>query len=598
MGCGGRQKHLEVRPEQKWDYISLKDFKSNSCLTVFAYSYVFFSLGLSIAVYAVDTFTAVNLLVYNKWSSQIEPTTIIPFDVSKWIFSGCIIASVVNLVFEHIRARRVMVRGSVAECYLDNLAVRLESAKLGRGQGWRRFLVFAELTKSKKGAEYIALFTYFSFQSWVRVIFCSGPRQVINALTLYAVYNSQLIPTEFGSVDRTLMNFFGKIETLASQDYQQAIILSGMLFTLVVWVFSFISLLIAVVFFVFFLWHYIPRQDGGLSGYCSRKINKRLMKVVSVKVNKAIAKEEEDRLKAERKAAKKAGEKTPLGMQASMPSLPTFMDGSKADSLSEMPTLSHSDTMSTLPPYVSRPGTPGSIEMSALDQKKPIPSRQATQNSTFSSRAPLLGGASPMGMERSASPAPSLNMNYPAARPGTAQSNRSFDGPGQMQRTQTGNSSGFGAPYTASPSLSNQNMPAMPAPIRSPVPMDNYGRPMPRPVNQLAGRPMPDNASIRDGRASPAPSMYSNRGPPPNGPVYNGPAYQQPMRSATNPMPRYQQPQYQQPQRNMTAPMPPRQQQDYFNPRPGTSASQRGRAGPGYGYNNDVEAQRGPGPRY
>lgn len=58
---------------------------------------------------------------------------------------------------------RVMKRGSVAECYLDNLAVRLESVRFGEGQGWRRFLVFAELTKSKKGAEYVALFTYFSF---------------------------------------------------------------------------------------------------------------------------------------------------------------------------------------------------------------------------------------------------------------------------------------------------------------------------------------------------------------------------------------------------------------------------------------------------
>ena len=57
-----------------------------------------------------------------------------------------------------------MKRGSVAECYLDNLAVRLESLRVGKGQGFRRFLVFAELTKSKKGAEYIALFSYFSFQ--------------------------------------------------------------------------------------------------------------------------------------------------------------------------------------------------------------------------------------------------------------------------------------------------------------------------------------------------------------------------------------------------------------------------------------------------
>lgn len=143
---------------------SLRDFKSTSCFTPFAYGYLWFSLLLSFAVYGVDTFTAINLLAFNTWSSTIEPTQLVPLDVSKWIFSICIIASFVNLGFEHLRAMRVMKRSSVAECYLDSLAVRLESARVGEGQGWRRFLVFAELTKSKKGVEYVALFTYFSFQ--------------------------------------------------------------------------------------------------------------------------------------------------------------------------------------------------------------------------------------------------------------------------------------------------------------------------------------------------------------------------------------------------------------------------------------------------
>lgn len=114
------------------------------------------------AVYGVDSFTAINLLAFDSWSSQVKPK--VEFEYLKWIFSVCIILSFVNLGFEHIRARRVMNRGSVAECFLDNLAVRLESIRMGSGQGWRRFLVFAELTKSKKGAEYVALFTYFSFQ--------------------------------------------------------------------------------------------------------------------------------------------------------------------------------------------------------------------------------------------------------------------------------------------------------------------------------------------------------------------------------------------------------------------------------------------------
>ncbi|KAI1846045.1 hypothetical protein JX265_000969 [Neoarthrinium moseri] len=690
MGCGGRKKTFEVRPEQKWDYISLKDFKSNSGFTVAAYVYVYISILISIAVYGVDSFTAVSLLVFGQWTSSIEPSQLISFDVSKWIFSICIIASFINLAFEHVRAWRVMSRGSVAESYLDTLAVRLESTRMGKGQGWRRFLVFAELTKSKKGAEYVALFTYFSFQSWIRVIFCSGPRQFVNALTLYAVFTSELIPTEGGSADKTIMNFFEKIGSLANENYQQAVVLSGMLFTLVIWVISALSLLMAALFYVFFLWHYIPRQDGGLSGYCERKINKRLMKVVSAKVNKAIAKEEQQRMKAEMKAAKRAGEKPPLRQQATLPTLPN-VGLKKDDSLPEMPMLSRTETMATLPQYTSRPGTPNGFEMTSMDQKRPLPSRTNTlaSQSSYSSRAPLMGGAASMG--RSTSPVPTLPQvdlnNYPPVRPGTAQSNRTFGGPApSLHRIATGNSSNFGLPQTQTPGpYSPDGLPAMPAPARSPTAgsMDGYGnRPMPRPMNQFGSRPGPQgppgpqNRPMYDdgmgsraspapsaysnrgppmqfddgmggrsspaptafssrgppmqfddgmggrsspapsvfsnrgpptqpmfddgmgGRSSPAPSTYSNRGPPRNGPMYNGPAYS-PMRSATNPVASPNMPQFP-PQRNMTAPPMPSRQDDFIS-RPGTASSQRTmpmpRTGPGYGYNNDVESQRGP-PRW
>lgn len=163
MGCSSnRKKQTREFADQKWDYINLQDFKARGCGPGFAYGYLWFMLIISIAVYAVDSFTAVNLLAFNRWSSKIKPT--IPFDVSKCIFSVCILLSFVNLAFEGFRAIRVMKRGNVAECFLDSLAVRWESIRCGQGQGWKRFLVFAELTRSKKGSEYVALFTYFSFK--------------------------------------------------------------------------------------------------------------------------------------------------------------------------------------------------------------------------------------------------------------------------------------------------------------------------------------------------------------------------------------------------------------------------------------------------
>ncbi|PQE07770.1 pheromone-regulated membrane protein [Rutstroemia sp. NJR-2017a BVV2] len=515
MGCGSRRvKADDLRPEQKWDFISLNDFKSTSCFTPFAYAYLWISLFISTAVYAVDTFTAINLLAFNRWSGEINPY--IPLNISKWIFSGCIIASWVNLGFEHLRAFRTMRRGAVAESYLDNLAVRLECIRMGNaGRGWRRFLVFAELTKSKKGAEYVALFTYFAFQSWIRVIFCQGPRQVINAMTLYSVFKSNLDPSDAGDVGDTLVEFFKKIGILAEAEHQQAVILSGMVFTLVIWIFSILSLILAILFYLLFLWHYVPNSDGGLTGYCERKINDRLTQIVSVKVNKAIEEEERKRAKAEAKAVKK-GEKPPTGRQAT---LPTFADSqTDGDKLPEMPMLSRQDTMTTLPQYTSRPGTPSgnvpqvaSFELDQLEKARPQPGRSIT-GSSYASNAPLLNNAGPVGYGRS-SPPPSVPDVNTDVFPGPQRTNTAGSQNSQWQRGPPQGPPRMFSPmgpdrgFTASPMsyADGRNTPGFPGPQRQNT-MDSYGRPIPR-----SNTPMGPPPSM--GRRTPFDPNMQNQNP-------------------------------------------------------------------------------------
>ena len=73
--------------------------------------------------------------------------------------------------------------GVIAASYLDPLAVRIQSIRMGaNGRGWRRFLVFAALTKGRKGNEYVALFTYFSFEGKVAFYNCS--KIILNVLSM------------------------------------------------------------------------------------------------------------------------------------------------------------------------------------------------------------------------------------------------------------------------------------------------------------------------------------------------------------------------------------------------------------------------------
>jgi hypothetical protein len=567
MGClSHRKKQTEDLAETKWEYISLNDFKSSGCGAPFAYGYLMFLMILSVTFYSVDIFTAVNLLAFNRWASQIDPA--IPIDISKWIFSVCIILSIVNLVYEGIRASRVMKRGNVAECYLDSLAVRWESLRFGGGQGFKRFMVFAELTKSKKGTEYIALFTYFSFQSWIRVLICSGPRQFVNAMTLKSVYEAQFA-IQNASIGGSITEFFLKIKFIAETDYRQAVILSGMLFTLVVWAFSFLFLVAAVLFYVFFLFHWIPRSDGGLSGYCERKVNKALLKIVTDKVNKALAKGQK---KAEMRNAKEFG----LERAATLPTLPNIA-ASQPDGLPKMPVLSRNDTMTTLPAYSPPTAT---FELGPLDQKRPMPSRSTTMASdaTYSSRAPLTASAADMGYGRPASPSaprlPDIDPPMFPPRPGTAQSQRSLasrpgttrpgttrppPGHAPQQLYESMSDVGIVRPGTTRPppshapqqfeSMSDVGVsyggPAASRPLNNydrPGTHNNYPGPNPGPRQYAAYKP--------EGRATIDPYSAPTWEDAPGPGQYGGPMRpsQMPPRSATAPIP----------PRSATTPMPPR----------------------------------------
>ncbi|KAH7381252.1 hypothetical protein DE146DRAFT_279673 [Phaeosphaeria sp. MPI-PUGE-AT-0046c] len=456
MGCcGDREKGLIVSEEQKWDFINLSDFKSTSCLAPFSYAWLWILVIVSCAIYLADAFTAVNLLAFNNWSSQVKPT--IPFEIAKWIFAITIIISYVFLIYRYFRAIRVIKSGSVTECYLEPVAAIWQSMRITKqGQGWRRFLVFAELTKSKKGANYIALFVYFQFKSALLVIVAQGPRTAINAMTLYAVMQAQLLPVgEHASDGRSdFEQFFVNIKLMVDNgNKQETVIYFAMLFSLIIWVIAALGLIISGLFYVLFLWHYIPKADGTLTQYCRRKVETRLERIVGKKVKKAIEKADQKRREEERRAIKK-GNLDPAQTRPTLPKLEHDDDTSTVFSLQRSDTMT---TNTTLPPYSAngpiRTNTMSTNRTVApslppVDERPMIPTRSNTQgtnysNASYRSNAPLLDQAGGMGAATPAEPMPALDRRNdyfpqqpmrpytPTSRPftPTSQGGRSTPGP-------------------------------------------------------------------------------------------------------------------------------------------------------------------------
>ncbi|KAL9604666.1 MAG: hypothetical protein Q9219_000386 [cf. Caloplaca sp. 3 TL-2023] len=455
MGCCGERERLEdARAEQKWSYINLRDFKSTSSFSPFSYAILYIFLIVSVAVYAVDLFTAANLLFFNRWSGQVKP--VISFKIARWIFAACILLSLVLLVYRWIRALRVIKSGVVAASYLDPLAVRIQSIRPGsRGQGWRRFLVFTALTEGRKGAEYVALFTHFSFEAWMRIVFAQGPRQLLNAQTLYAVMQADLVPAGAHAPKdghSSMSQFWANLSILANHNREQAAILFGMLFTLIIWVISVVSLLVACVLYLTFLWHHIPSSDGTLARYCRRKIDTRLSKIVSVKVNKALARE--DRLRAREAARTPSGEQLiPVKRQPTLPMVdddnqvlgPGFLTRQTTQNTFSSAPSHHAAELTTL---VRQPTIPN---VSPIDQRPDAPSRSTTQSSTrsfdsYGSDAPLMSAAASMGY------GPSRSFSRPLPSRSTSSTRLSFDRP-EFTRKPTASSQNSQYSYNSAVSI-------------------------------------------------------------------------------------------------------------------------------------------------
>ncbi|CAG8009615.1 unnamed protein product [Penicillium salamii] len=404
MLCSGDREKGDVAMEEKWDYVNLDDFKSESCWTPFSYFFLWVFFIISLAVYGVDTFTAVNLLAFSRWSGRVEPA--IPFNISRWIFAACIIASFVLLAYRWFHAIRAIRSGSITRSFLDPLAVRVQSIRFGeKGRGYRRFLVFAELTKDRKAAEYVALYAYFSFQFWMNTIFADGPRQVINAITLYSVMQMDLIPGGKNAAhddgSSSVGQFFNNVKILAEDNNLQAVVLFGMLFTLIIWVLSVLKLISAIVLYLIFLFHHIPAEDGTLSRYCRRKVGQRLKRIVHRKNNKALAKG----LKLQNRVPTQPS----LAAFDTKPTLPAFA-GDKGPAVA---TISRSTTQTTLPPYSRSNSTAPSSHnptLPNLDFEKPPLARTATSSSAVSesASASLTGNAAGMGYSPIDSQRPTL----------------------------------------------------------------------------------------------------------------------------------------------------------------------------------------------
>ena len=220
---------------------------------------MYISIIVSIAVFASDVYTAVVLIAFDRWSSQIKP--FISISISRWIFAGCIILSVILYIYDFLVVWPVMKGKNVSLNYTNPISRNLYSI-----YGYRYFCLFAKITKSRSKTEYLAFYVYFTLKGWIRLIFAESPRQVLNGLTLYSVLK---ISTDFVQT----------IEQLANTSLVEAVVISFMAFSFVIWVFNCIQFVFALLC-ACPLYVHVEKTSSGLEEYIFVRINKRIAEIV------------------------------------------------------------------------------------------------------------------------------------------------------------------------------------------------------------------------------------------------------------------------------------------------------------------------------
>ncbi|KAH8118585.1 hypothetical protein DFH11DRAFT_1502410 [Phellopilus nigrolimitatus] len=276
--CGGPEWKREVVPDHKFDFIDTRDFADHGCWMRTRYLWVYVLVLKSFLVYVFDIFTAITMLTTDNWSNHIFDSctqdddngcVFIPFKVGKWLFVGCIIASFLLLAYEARKARKIIASRDISYAFTNIMANNYYSLR-----SYDHFCFFCRINNSTKKKDDFAFFIFFTFKSWKRLLLADGPRQVINALTLYSFYLSQKDKGSFWDLNKYTN---GSIMTGA--------LIFSTLTTTVIFAGSALLLLAAGVCYVPLLCYI----RGNLKEYCCHKVDKRISEIVKRKNKERLA---------------------------------------------------------------------------------------------------------------------------------------------------------------------------------------------------------------------------------------------------------------------------------------------------------------------
>lgn len=278
--CSGPAWKREIVPDHKFDFIDTREFTDNGFGMRMKYLWLYLIVLKDFLVYCFDIFTAITMLTTQSWSNQIFnscPKTedngcvAVPFSIGKWLFVGCIIFSFLLLAYEAHKAKKIIASRDISYAFTNIMANNYYSLR-----SYDHFCFFAHISNSTKRTDDFAFFVFFTFKSWKRVLLADGPRQSINALTLYAFY---LVKENKGPWYDVSKYFEGNTVITSA-------LTVSTFFTVAIFAGTLLLLIMAGICYVPLLCHI----QGNLKEYCCHKVDKRISEIIARRNKQRMAK--------------------------------------------------------------------------------------------------------------------------------------------------------------------------------------------------------------------------------------------------------------------------------------------------------------------
>lgn len=270
----------EVVPDHKFDFIDTREFTDNSFGMRMKYMWLYIIVLKGFLVYVSDIFTAITMLSTESWSNSIfnscppdahNGCVPIPFSIGKWLFFGCIIFSFLLLAYEAYKAKKIIASRDISYAFTNVMANNYYSLR-----SYDHFCFFSHISDSTKRMDDFAFFVFFTFKSWKRLLLADGPRQSINALTLYGFYLSKSDNGPWWDLSK----YF------EGNDFVTTALTITTAFTVIIFAGSLLLLIGAGICYIPLLCHI----QGNLKEYCCHKVDKRISEIIKRKNKQRLAK--------------------------------------------------------------------------------------------------------------------------------------------------------------------------------------------------------------------------------------------------------------------------------------------------------------------